>query len=220
MSETQKPASGDALIDARDPFSFSIESKIKGLPYQLSGQVPQDPDNFELVVGLPQHVWNDIQPVVERELANNSWFAKQYQHTQQALRLGDGRVGSVWVSHGSSPDGAPTVHVDRIQTELGYLPEESEYHNAKGVGSAILDNLCALADSRGWRITLDPLERDSRLAGNDLQEWYRRRGFKFGFEVDEQQAQTMYPQDDMLRLPGVPDYDQPILQALTAEQHL
>lgn len=214
MTEMSIPLPNDAEIDSIEPTSLSVDVKTNGLPYVLEGQIPAEPDKFDLVARLPDHTWKGIKPQVERELSENDWFARQYRITQQSLHLGDGRVGSVWVNSQASPDGAPTIHVDRIQTELGYMPEDGEYHNAKGVGSMILDNLCVIADLRGWRITLYPLERDGRLMGTDLQNWYRRRGFQFKFDEEDVERQEAYPTDEMLRFPQPPDLSSPVVQAL------
>ena len=215
MSETTLPAPSDAETNGLAIRLFSVETEANGLPYVLEGQIPDEAAGFELVVRLPDQAWETVKPQVERELEQNNWFAMQYHRTQQSLRLGDGRVGSVFVSPKSTPDGTPTIHIDRIQTELGYMPEGSEYHGAKGVGSMILDSLCAIADAKGWRITLYPLERDGRLMGTDLQDWYARRGFKFRFEEEDAERETQYPADDMLRFPQSPNPTSPIVQALT-----
>jgi len=214
MSETALPTPNDAETTQAVARPLSIETEVNGLAYVLEGQIPNEPDKFELVARLPDQTWEEVKSQIEEELAENDWFARQYHRTQQSLHLGDGRVGSVWVSSKSAPDGVPTVHVDRIQTELGYLPEDSEYHKAKGVGSMILDSLCAVADAKGWRITLYPLERDGRLMGTDLQDWYARRGFKFRFEEEDAEMKAQYRADDMLRFPQTPDSSSPIVQAL------
>ncbi|HEY1645159.1 MAG TPA: hypothetical protein VGF75_02120, partial [Candidatus Saccharimonadales bacterium] len=112
---------------------------------------------------------------------------------------------------------APSILVSRIQTELNYLPEGSQYHGAKGVGSFILDSLCAVADAKGWRVYLTPLERDGRLMGSDLNDWYARRGFKFRYEVETQQKHLLDGNmPEMMRLPQPPDPSQPVEQALAA----
>ena len=204
------PSIGD--IDPSLPHNPTIDVEISGLPYVMEVNVPDEPKSFELTVGLPEQPWEDIKPKIEHELDNNSWFASQYHRIQQRLRLSEGKVGSVWVSAGQPPDAFPSIHIDRIQTENGYLPQESEYSNAKGVGSFILDSLCALADAKGWRIYLVPLERDGRLTGTDLIDWYERRGFEFNDGTNEH----MNPDDAaMMRTPREPDTSQPILQLLT-----
>ena len=205
------PSGGD--IDPSVPTQFSLDVQIGELPYILQGETPEEPTAFSLVVSLPGQAWKDVEPKIEKEVSSNSWFASQYHRLTQGLHLGEGRVGSVWVSPENSPDDVPSILVDRIQTDNRYLPDGNEYHNAKGVGSFILDNLCALADARRWRIYLVPLERDGRLTGTDLNDWYERRGFKFS-DVD---THHMYGRsaDSMMRLPKEPDTSQPILKALS-----
>jgi len=214
MPETQVKPQNDAETDPTELASFSVDMEVNGLAYKLEGSIPTEPSGFYLVASLPFEAWDKIEPQVEKEASENNWFAGPYRNLQSRLSLGGGKIGSVWVSAGESPSRAPTIHVDRIQTELGYLPENCVYSKATGVGSAILDNLCALADARGWQITLYPLERDGRLMGTDLQDWYSRRGFKFGFEEEDEDRERLYPPSDMLRFPQEPDPSQPILKAL------
>lgn len=214
MSETQVKPHNNAETDLTEPGSFGIDIQVNGLPYRLEGSIPTEPSSFDLVVSLPTDAWEKIELEIDKKASENSWFASQYKKLQDGLNLGGGKIGSIWVSAGESPSRAPTIHIDRIQTELGYLPEDSEYNKATGVGSAILDNLCALADTRGWQITLYPLERDGRLVSDDLQDWYRRRGFKFGSDEQDVDREQLYPGFDMLRFPQKPDRSQPILKVL------
>src|SRR4051794_30537452 len=110
MGETPLSASNDTETNQVAKRPLSVETEANGLSYVLEGQVPSDPDKFELVARLPDQAWEAVRPQVEKVLTENDWYARQYHRTQQSLRLGDGRVGSVWVRPKSTPDGAPAIH--------------------------------------------------------------------------------------------------------------
>jgi len=200
----------DGDREPSSPTKFTLDVEIGGSPYVFAGEVPSEPESFEFVVSLPQDKWSEIEPHVKAVEASSDHFAVLY-HRLQSLGLGDGKVGSVWVQQAGAKDGAPSIRVSRIQTDNRYLPEGSEYTNARGVGVFILNNLCALADARGWRIYLEPLERDGRLTGGDLVRWYERRGFILDYSVSPEMQSDF---GGMIRVPRQPDPAQPILSVI------
>jgi|GEM_PF-3119416 len=214
MSEARLYDAADAERRQTGPTQFKLDAIIGGLPYVFEGTIPSEPNGFNLVVSLPPSEWDRLSPEVEHAIAENRYYAGQYQKLRQALRLGDGKVGSVWVSSAETKDGAPAIGISRIQTDSRYLPEDSEYHAAKGVGSFLLDNLCALADAKGWRIYLEPLERDGRLTGEDLIEWYERKGFIFPDTAETEHFRASF--GSMVRLPQSPTAAQPIAEFMIA----
>src|SRR3990167_1969332 len=106
MTEAPVTMSEEGDVDPSIPNQFKVSVQIGELPYVFGGVVPEEPAGFDLVVGLPEQVWGKIKPEIEEEKTKNQWFASQYHRLQQTLRLGDGRVGSVWVLKAQAQDGA------------------------------------------------------------------------------------------------------------------
>lgn len=201
--------------DPTQPNQFSLDVEINGLPYVLEGEQPSAPADFDLVVSLPPDKWAEIQPQIKAEVAFNNGFARQYHFLQPTEHLGEGRVGSVWVHAAQAEDQAPSIGVLRIQTNNMWVPEGSEYHDARGVGTFILDSLCAIADVRGWRIYLEPVDRGGRLQQGDLYEWYQRHGF-MDIESRGRNSGLKSTAGGMVRLPQEPDPEQPVTRMLSA----
>lgn len=196
--------------DSTPNSQFKVDVFIEELPYVLEGEQPSAPTTFELVVSLPPDKWAAIEPEIDANIASNDWFAQQYRKLQSGLQLGEGRVGSVWVKKAQAEDQAPSIGISRIQTDNMWLPEGSEYHNARGVGSFLLDSLCVLADVRGWRVYLEPVDRGGGLGQADLYEWYQRHSF---IDVDNPGLESSA--GGMVRLPQEPDPLQPIAGILS-----
>ncbi len=202
----------EARTKTQEPTLLSFEAEAGGLAYVVEAAVPQDPESFTLVVKMPEAQWLAVATDVNAIAEQNSWFAMQYRKVQ-SHKLGDGNVGSVFIGRASpSKDNAPAISIKRIQSNNFYLPEGNSYYEAKGVGSLVLDSICAVADSKGWRIYLEPLERDGRLMGEDLNDWYARRGFLFGYELDDDIPTRRMMRDamrstsgSMMRQPQQPD---------------
>jgi hypothetical protein len=205
MSEQPVSALSEGDQDPTQLNHFKAGVVIGELPFVIEGTAPNIPATFDLVVSLPDDKWAELKPRVDEEITKNSQFASRYRRLQQIQCLGNGTVGLVWVSEAIADDGAQSVGVSGIQTNSMYLPEGSEYHNASGIGSFILDSLCTIADIRGWRVYLEPLERGGKLTQGELVEWYKRHGFEDNSSEDKHSNFG-----GMVRFPGQVDPSQPI----------
>lgn len=153
---------------------FKENIAIGELPYIFEGDVPSEPADFGWSVIVPH--WEVIQPKVVEILKMGEvnprfeWFSEE--------NLSIGRVGVLKAEKIISADQIPSIGILAIQSETSHLPTDSGYRNARGIGSFLLDNLCALADIHQWRIFLRPYDRGGRLTQSDLYKWYRKRGFE------------------------------------------
>lgn len=225
MKTIPTETSHEPLPTGVDLLNVSIE--VGGLPYVVEAEVPKMPDSFDLFVRVPEEEWTAAKPLVDAEVGQNPHFARMYRN-EATFRLGEGRVGSVFIHSTEPADDARAIYISRIQSSNGYFPKGNKYLDAKGIGSATLDAVCTIADARGWRVYLEPLDRGGRLMQDELIEWYQRRGF--AFEHDYRQAHSIpWPhgegRDDgvrmmysvhgsMMRLPQEPDPSSLIVNAL------
>ncbi|MDX1765961.1 MAG: hypothetical protein R3313_03340 [Candidatus Saccharimonadales bacterium] len=155
---------------------FSRDLEIQGLSYVFEGTIPQNPGSFEWVMRIPDWSKNDLV-----RWTDEVPFAIRALQSLRALKLGDGTVGIIRAAEYNSDTGQ-AIWLSRIQTATrSSVPREHDYHDANGVGSFLLDELCTLADQRGWEIHLTPEERrGSRLNQGQLYRWYLSRGFEDG----------------------------------------
>lgn len=207
--------------------SLRVVIEVDGLPYVLEADVPKFPDSFGVTVSLPDEKWASLKQAVDGRVENDTWFAQEYSKNR-GLMLGDGKVGSAYLSDDQPDDGAASISIDRIQSSNGYLPEGDPYYERNRIGSATLDFVCAIADARRWRIYAEPLERDGRLMGRNLNNWYARRGFKFendyrrandapyshSSQVQDYVDQMYSVHGGMMRLPQEPDLSNPVIAEL------
>ncbi len=205
MSEATTIDPGETDQNPRQAINADIE--VKGLPYVVTAEVPEKPGHFTLLVSLPEEKWAETASIIGKQ-REDSDFDRWYRNSVQNFELGDGNVGSVFVNAAEAADGFPSIYVMRIQSNTSYFPEDNPYQKAKGVGSATLDSLCAIADVRGWRIYLEPVERAETPWGMDLYGWYQDHGF-----TDEFDYQTMHSSSGgMMRPPQVPNPTDPVVQ--------
>lgn len=193
-----------------DPTKFRIEVSIKGLPYIFEGVVPEEPNSFEWTVSVPDA---EEQAAKVEELVATGQYSGFMIGDLKSKGLGDGKVGIIQPRKVMPKDGVLSVRPGVIRTDTAYIPKESPYHNANGVGSFLLDNLCALADYKGWRIYLNPVDRGGKLFQHELYAWYQGRGFLDNYQLPEETRAEYLP---MMRWPQEPDSSQPILSVIPA----
>lgn len=212
MSETSTVDPGD--VNQKPEQAINADIQVNGLPYIVTAEVPEKPDHFTLLVSLPDDKWAETAPVIAQQREDRD-FDRWYRDNVLNHELGDGNVGSVFVSATKAADGFPSIYVRRIQSNTNYFPEGSTYENAKGVGNATLDSLCAIADVRGWRVYLEPVERAETPYGLDLYEWYKKHGFTDRFDHKMMSDSGGH---SMMRLPQAPNPVDPVVQQLE-KQH-
>ncbi|OGE25979.1 hypothetical protein A3H85_02940 [Candidatus Daviesbacteria bacterium RIFCSPLOWO2_02_FULL_40_8] len=204
--DTQEFGSNPAIQEkeAPKPLHFRQEVAVKDLPYIFEGDIPVKPADFEWSVSVPN--WEDQKSAAE-EMMKKGEIAPGFDHWLESHKLGNGRVGVLEINNLDTPDHVPAIRVDMIQTETAHLPEKFGYNNAEGVGSFLLDNLCALADLNGWRIYLNPVDKGGKLTQGPLYSWYKRRGFDDPYKFPKGSDYD----GDMQRWPKQPDISQPII---------
>lgn len=205
MSEASAIDPSDVDQNPRQAIRAEIEAN--NLPYEVVAEVPQQPGDFTLLVSLPDDKWAELAPTISKQREDPD-FDRWYRNNVLNFHLGDGNVGSVFANKAEAADGFPSIHVMRIQSNTGYFPEDSPYQNAKGVGSATLDSLCATADVRGWRIYLEPVERAETPYGLDLYQWYQDHGFTDNFDHKTMRSSS----GGMMRQPQAPNPADPVVR--------
>jgi hypothetical protein len=207
MSENQEgstPAVEESLI----PQDFRLEVDIKGLPYIFEGNVPNDPTDFKWTVSVPN--WEEQKAKAEEVLTqgkiNPNWVRELPAHD-----LGEGRVGALKVTKVDPADGGKSLGIDMVETATVYLPKELGYYNAEGIGSFLLDNLCAFADIKKWRIYLQPVDKGGNLTQDKIYNWYKKRGFQPAFKFPKESRDNF---GEMQRRPTEPDVTQAIAKVI------
>jgi hypothetical protein len=143
---------------------------------------------FEWLVTIPN--WDDS---VTEEMLQGGQLPVSTLHSLEAASLGHGRVGRISV-HQAKAGESNAIWLNRVETATEYLPHDSVYFGAHGIGSFMLDNLCALADTRGWTIYGNPEDRGGRLNQGELWEWYQKRGFEDNL-TDAPGGAVRYPRE-------------------------
>lgn len=197
MTETNAElTSSERKTDETKHFRLPVD--IKGLPYIFEGEVPEEPSTFEWSISATAPPEGSLQP--------NGVMVVSY------LGLEDGEVANVDVKEGKPADQAPSIGISMITSEPRYL---QGYENAEGVGSFLLDQVCALADLKKWRVYLEPVDKGGKLRQHELYAWYRRRGFTdYGDYSKELRDSLRDSRYGMLRLPQEADISQPITSVL------
>jgi len=140
---------------------------IGGLPYILQGNIPERLHHFQLTLKIPEETNTNIESGLLRE-------------PQFGLKMG--QVGSIRVEKTISSD-RYSYHgqIVRVVTDTKYCPVDARYYKGNGLGSFLLDAVCALADKRSWRVSLSAASSDTdRISDAELIAWYKRRGFRQG----------------------------------------
>lgn len=195
-----------------EPIRFHREVVIDGRKYNFDGTVPQDPGEFEWSVSVPD--WEKEKPKLLETIRKNYMRSDLHNWLRQQ-NLDNGRVGVIEIDKMTPPpDNFPSIALGIVKTFTLHLSEELGYHKAKGVGSFLLDNLCALADAKGWRIYLNAVQRDWGLSQEELVRWYKKRGFKEEYKFPPETHTDYYEQ----RHPQEPDTSQEILSILQESQ--
>lgn len=185
-----------------EPLHFRQEVTIKGLPYIFEGDIPQQPANFKWSVSVPD--WERQKVGVEERIKKGEINPNIEDHLTM-YDLGGGRVGILHIKRVDPKDNAFSVGISLIASHTTELSEGLGYHKAKRIGSFLLDNLCALADIKGWRIYLEPSDRGWGLSQMQLINWYRRKGFDFNYKFAKESRDTF---GLMQREPKEPDKTQ------------
>lgn len=168
---------------AQGEISFSIDTDIRGLPYVFEGVVPDEPSKFSWRVRLPE--WSDNLQESYEELRDGVYGATIKR--LEGNHLGNGKVGHLNALSALPADDQPSLVLGMIRTNTEYLPRQSSHFRARGVGSFLLDNLCALADANDWRLYLEPVDMDGSMPQEELYFWYQGRGFKDSYHFSPAQ---------------------------------
>jgi hypothetical protein len=184
------------IIDG--PISRNLEKpvQIAGLDYIFRSSRPALPGHFQLNLSVPN--WAEQEALLKEHEKERT--IQQFMLSELASRkLTDGRVAYADIDGVFPDDGAPAVNLSMIESTTAYLPTESDYHDARGLGSFLLNSLCDMADSQGWRVYLFPVDKGGRLRQHELYQWYRRKGF-----VDPHEVPDAMRLHGMVRLPRLP----------------
>jgi len=175
-----------------DSSEFSIPVEIEGLPYIFKGTLPENPSSFRFTIHVPD--WE--ARLREIKAAKQIYlFGSEFQDFEG----NEGQVGYVALSRSTS---GADIHIRKIKSATWVMPRESSYFDAHGVGSFLMNNLCAFADLKNWSISAEPYpEGGGRLDIGDIYQWNIKKGF-----VDSDRA--------MVRSPQRPDMAQAIAQVV------
>ncbi len=186
-SVNEFPTANEAV--SAEPLKFTREVAIKGLPYIFEGELPPHIGRLLWVLRVPN--WQE-QAVRMRELIMSGDLSSSiFGHIEEQLR-DPNAVASVDFGSIEEEDGKEkALYLTYIRTMTSMLPQEYGYKSARGLGSFLLDNLNALADSKNLRVYLNPSARDGGMDDSELTHWYYRHGYtktnrKWGFQRDPQ----------------------------------
>lgn len=187
-----------------------FETEAGGLPYVVKLDTPEEPGDFRIEVALPPQEW------ARHRYAVAYWAQEVPGYTEEYIRvqdngLGRGKVGVAWGAQAVVADEAPALELTRVHTNTLYLPNESNYARASGIGNLTLGIICGSADIEGWRVYLRPSPTEpERLSRRELEEWYKRRGFEDVPTGDPRWFKEAY----LIREPKEPDTNDPLVQQL------
>lgn len=189
-SEHKPPPSPESLNSK--PFSLGVT--IKDLPYTFAGTIPQKPsDDFIWKIHVPS--WKEISPLVHPDFRRSSQF-DQFETT--------GQIGALYVN--GVKDILEPLYLSKLESNAELFPEDSPYHEARGIGGFLLNQLLALADARGLSIEAY-IQAEGRLSDQDMKRWFNNVGFSY----------NEHGGGDFIRKPAAPDFTQPIMSLLQAE---
>jgi hypothetical protein len=175
---TKQPKISGPEVDpgSLESLAFHTPVSISGHHYVFEGNLPEAPTSFKWGVRVAEGV--PVESFGEMMDGDRLDHGEIIDLMQEGL--GEGRVGLVDAKLVRSSDDVDSIELRMIRTNTRYLPTEAGYSDAEGIGSFLLDNLCSFADSRGWRIYLQPSDEGGKLNDAGLREWYERRGFQYG----------------------------------------
>lgn len=199
-------------LEANKPLHFRQEVIIKGLPYIFEGDIPQEPEDFEWSVSLPN--WEEQKPGFEERMKKGE-INPTFDQWLETYNLSQGRVGVLEIDKVEPPDNNLSIGIGIVRTQTTHLPKKFKYDKAEGIGNFLLDNLCALADIKKWRIYLEPLDRGGKLDQFHLYRWYRRKGFEDDFNFPKESHDNF---GGMQRWSKEPDNSQ-IVATILSEHH-
>ena len=169
---------------------FSSMVEIDGLPFVFKGKIDEDKKDIYLSVLLPTEN-EDIKRVSNKAGMPHSLMAY-------------GEVG--YIAAGVAEGKESELYISRVRSHAGWLPPDSKYRNAH-IGRFLMDNLLALADMRGWKMSAFAYT-DGRLSNEDVNAWLERKGFSPSAESSE-----------LVRQPQESDSKQPIVRLLGSVSH-
>ncbi len=146
--------------------TFQENVEIEKLPYIFRGKIPDRPAGFKLSVHLPN--WQAaLDSIKKRKIQVNDTLMFEWN---------EGEIGFVQVGH-PGYDKEIDLNIRKIRSSTWILPEESPYHDARGIGRFLMNNLLALVDVKGWTVQAVPMT-DGRLQQLDMVNWLERKGFE------------------------------------------
>ncbi len=196
--------------EVKELLHFRQEVQINELPYIFEGDIPEKPDDFEWFVSIPDY---KVERAGIEERIKNGDLNPNFESHYAMYDLVGPRVGILDIDKVQPKDQAPSIGVSLIASHTEHFALYSSYYEAKGIGSFLLDNLCALVDIKGWRIYLAPSDRGWGLGQSDLVNWYKRRGFRHSGEFSKDMRASF---GGMQRTSQVPNRSQVIIGILNS----
>ena len=163
-AKVEKGSDGNNPISTNeDVKKFSETVEVDGVPLVFKGKIDFGTKEIDLSLRIPN--WQEEVTQVDKKANPPRDLIKK------------GEIGYV-AAEGTQIEGAD-LYIMRIKSYTRWLPRTSKYnHENVHVGRFLMDNLLALADSRGWRVTgFAATETDGRLSNDDVYKWLQRKGF-------------------------------------------
>lgn len=171
---------------------FALDVAIKGRQYIFAGTLPQRPsDSFAWRIHIP--TWQEMAPLVSPDFRRSSEF-QNFETT--------GEIGMLEVD-GLIETNRDILYLAKIRSNSEMLPLGTPYHESRGIGSFLLQQLLTLADAKGLFVEAY-IQAEGRLSDYDMKKWFK----KVGFSYDENGG------GDFIRPPQTPDLTQPIATIL------
>lgn len=160
MAETA--SSTPVAPEGPKPKEFSVNVKIKGLPYIFKGNIPEGPDPSDVNWGIYIPYWKALVPKMQ-----NSW-GSSFTH--------NGEVAYVSAGGQKGIKDEKELYISRIRSDTWVLPKDSRYYDAQGLGQFLMNNLLTLSDIKGWQVSA-MLHPEGRLDDHEMRKWMTRKGF-------------------------------------------
>lgn len=162
---TQEAILRPAEIIPPNSQSFRVPVTISSLPYEFTGSIPPQLTIMHWKLNLPR-LSLDMSPTLAGDIL-----------IQKPITSFDG-----------------DAYIAYLGSRTDKLTDEN-YHNARCVGSFLLDNFLELADIRSWRVSMV-------LLYPDLDDFFRKRDFVTHFDFMIRKPQSPSGQTDIARILG------------------
>lgn len=152
---------------------FSLDVEIEGRPFIFKGSIPEKPDSFALSIHVPD--WQQELEKIKIYVRDNKLLSPGSELT--SFSYNDGEIAYIDVTKSDIAD----LYIQRIRSSSWILPPESKYHETRGLGRFLMNNLLTLADIKRWSITAFPYT-DGKLTDDDVRNWLLRKSFAYDKE--------------------------------------